>query len=55
MVFTIKSSAAELSNTPSTVSNANRVLLQHTGNGLLQLLSKVMILFNQVVQQFKEL
>ena len=33
MVFTIKSSAAELSDTPSTVSNANRVLLQHTGNG----------------------
>ena len=32
MVFTIKSSAAELSDTPSTVSNANRVLLQHTGN-----------------------
>ncbi len=33
MVFTIKSSAAELSDTPSTVSNANRVLLQHTGTG----------------------
>ena len=33
MVFTIKSSAAELSDTPSTVSNANRVLLQHMGNG----------------------
>ena len=32
MVFTIKSSAAELSDTPSTVSNANRVLLQMTGN-----------------------
>ena len=33
MVFTIKSSAAELSDTPSTVSNANRVLLQYTGTG----------------------
>jgi hypothetical protein len=33
MVFTIKSSAAELSDTPSTVSNANRVLLQYTGSG----------------------
>ena len=33
MVFTIKSSDAELSDTPSTVSNANRVLLQYTGTG----------------------
>ena len=33
MVFTIKSSAAELSDTPRTVSNANRVLLQYTGTG----------------------
>ena len=31
MVFTIKSSAVELSDTASTVSNANRVLLQNTG------------------------
>ena len=31
MVFTIKSSAVELSDTGSTVSNANRVLLQNTG------------------------
>ena len=30
MVFTIKSSAVELSDTASTVSNANRVLLQST-------------------------
>lgn len=32
MVFTIKSSAVELSDTASTVSNANRVLLQNTGS-----------------------
>ena len=32
MVFTIKSSAVELSDTASVVSNANRVLLQNTGN-----------------------
>ena len=31
-VFTIKSSAVELSDTASTVSNANRVLLQNTGS-----------------------
>ena len=31
MVYTIKSSAAALSDTPSTVSSANRVLLQNTG------------------------
>jgi|TARA_Y100000289_G_scaffold57294_1_gene61602 hypothetical protein len=32
MVYTIKSSASALSDTASTVSNANRVLLQNTGN-----------------------
>tara|TARA_A100000164_G_scaffold327766_1_gene314335 strand:- start:21 stop:308 length:288 start_codon:yes stop_codon:yes gene_type:complete len=31
MVFAIKSSAVALSDTPSTVSNANKVLLQNTG------------------------
>ena len=33
MGFAIKSSAVELSDTASTVSNANRVLLQYTGTG----------------------
>ena len=32
MVYTIKSSAVALSDTPSTVSNANRVLIQHNAN-----------------------
>ena len=32
MVYTIKSSAAALSDTGSTVSNANRVLIQHNAN-----------------------
>ena len=32
MVYTIKSSAVALSDTASTVSSANRVLLQNTGN-----------------------
>ena len=32
MVYTIKSSAAALSDTASTVSNANRVLIQHNAN-----------------------
>ena len=32
MVYTIKSSASALSDTPSTVSNANRVLVQHNAN-----------------------
>ena len=32
MVYTIKSSATALSDTPSTVSNANRVLVQHNAN-----------------------
>ena len=31
MVYTIKSSASALSDTASTVSSANRVLLQHNG------------------------
>lgn len=32
MVYTIKSSAVALSDTPTTVSNANRVLIQHNAN-----------------------
>ena len=32
MVYTIKSSAVALSDTPSTVSSANRVLIQHNAN-----------------------
>lgn len=32
MLYTIKSSAVALSNTPSTVSSANRVLIQHNAN-----------------------
>ena len=32
MVYTIKSSAVALSDTASTVSNANRVLIQHNAN-----------------------
>ncbi len=32
MVYTIKSSSSALSDTPSTVSNANRVLIQHNAN-----------------------